>query len=417
MQSRSSELIVLLVAVILLVLANGLQGTLVSVRASEEGMADEIIGIIMSANFVGFVAGSVLAPHLVQRVGHIRAFAALASTASAVALALAIFVDPVVWTALRAAHGLCYAGLIIVVESWLNASTERSARGRVLAIYSVTVYAAWAISQPLLDLAPTDGFILFCVVSIALSLALVPITLSRAGVPGVVQATRLGLRRLYEVSPVGVVGAFVTGLTASAFFSMAPAFASTSGLSDGQIAIFIAMPLIGALTLQWPLGWLSDLWDRRIVISGAALGAVLIGLGLMLAAANGLMWLFALAFLLGGTMMPIYSLCVAHANDHVTTEEVIAAASGLILVYGLGSTLGPFLSSLLMGRIGPSGLFLFIAGAMAVFVAFTLYRIGRQSPTAREDKESYIAVPQTSHANLPLHEHGSGEAEGEPAPR
>ena len=212
----------ILVSVALLVIGNGLQQTLVGLRAGIEGYAEETVGVMMSAYFVGFVFASIQAPRVIQRVGHIRAFAAFASAASAFALCFAIFVSPPVWIALRVAQGACWAGLIIIVESWLNASAERSWRGRVLAIYSIVMYAAWAASQPMVGLAPTSGFVLFAVVSICLSLALVPITLSRAGGPGVVLATRLELKRLFAISPTALAGAFVLGATVAAFFGMAP---------------------------------------------------------------------------------------------------------------------------------------------------------------------------------------------------
>lgn len=191
----------LLAGTAFLVLGNGLQGTLIGVRAGIEGMDEVTIGVVMSAYFVGFVAGSMYVPKLVHGVGHIRTFAALASIDSAVALAFAIFVSPAAWIALRAVHGACYAGLIIVVESWLNAAAERHDRGRLLAVYSIVLYAAWAGGQPLIDVAPATGFLLFCLVSICMSLALVPITLTRADVPGVVDATRFNLKRLWSVSP------------------------------------------------------------------------------------------------------------------------------------------------------------------------------------------------------------------------
>lgn len=407
----------LLLAVALLVLGNGLQATLVGVRGGIEGMAEETIGLVMSAYFVGFVLGSIYVPSLIQRVGHIRTFAALASVASAAALGFAIFVGPIPWLLLRAVTGACYAGMVIVTESWLNAGTTRSHRGRVLALYSLVYYAAWAGSQPLLNVAPVNGFVLFSLVSILFSLALVPITLTRAGIPGVVEADRARLRRLHAISPLGLAGAFALGLAVGAFWGMAPTFGQQIGLSESEISLFLMLALLGALMLQWPLGWVSDSVDRRWIVVGACSAATLCSAGLAVAWEVGPILLYPLVLLAGGFAMPVYSLCVAHVNDQIESGEVVAAASGLILVYGLGSAVGPFAASLLMGQAGPGGLFIFMAGVLGAFALYGLWRMKVSAPPEQDRKESYVSVPQTSHAVLPLHEHAPRETRGRTAPR
>ena len=408
----------ILLSVALLVIGNGLQQTLIGLRAGIEGYADETVGVMMSAYFVGFVFASIYAPRVIQQVGHIRAFAAFASAGSAFALCFAIFVSPPVWIVLRILQGACYAGLIIVVESWLNASAEPGWRGRVLAIYSIVMYTAWAISQPMVALAAPSGFVLFALVSICLSFALVPITLSRAGVPGVVLATRVGLARLLAISPTALAGAFVMGAVVGAFFGMGPVASQQSGFSDAETGAILSAALIGALVFQWPLGWLSDRMDRRVIILGSGLGGVLLS-GLLvwtLSDDNGML-VIALCFLLGGALLPLYSICLAEVNDRIDESELIAAASGFVLVYGIGSAVGPFAAGLVMGQVGPAGLFYFMAGALGLFAAFDAVRIHRREKTAEADKQSFVAMPSTSHAALPLHEHGPDRAEGEEAPR
>jgi MFS family permease len=417
MPPRASSPWSIFVAVGLLVAGNGLQGTLVGLRAGIEGMSEQAIGLIMSANFLGFVAGSLWAPALIQSVGHIRTFAALASLASAVALAFAVFVSVPVWVGLRALHGACFAGLVIVVESWLNASSSRETRGQVLAVYMIVLYAAWATSQQFINLAPVDGFVLFVVVSVCLSLALVPIALTRAGAPGVVEATRLGLRRLWRVSPLAIFGAFALGAGVGAFLGLAPVYGQIMGLSDAQVAFVMTTMLLGALALQWPIGWLSDRIDRRAVIVAAAAGASLAAAGVGLVAAGSLAAVVALVFLLGGCAMPIYSVCVAHANDQVNREEVIAVSSGLVMTYGVGSAIGPFVASLAMGILGAAGLMWFVSAMTGALALFGLYRAEVGETTPEADKQDYVAVPQTSHAAMPLHRHGSGAAKGESAPQ
>lgn len=408
----------ILLSVALLVIGNGLQQTLIGLRAGIEGYADETVGVMMSAYFVGFVFASIHAPRVIQQVGHIRAFAAFASAASAFALCFAIFVSPPVWIGLRVLQGACYAGLVIVVESWLNASAAPGWRGRVLAIYSIVMYAAWAISQPMVALAAPSGFVLFALVSICLSFALVPITLSRAGNPGVVLATRVGLGRLLAISPTALAGAFVMGAVVGAFFGMGPVASQQSGFSDAETGAILSAALIGALAFQWPLGWLSDRMDRRLIILGSGVGGVIFAGLLVGTLADGNEPLvIALCFLLGGVLLPLYSICLAEVNDRIDQSELIAAASGFVLVYGIGSAVGPFVAGLVMGQVGPTGLFYFMATALALFAVFDVLRILRRERTALADKQSYVATPSTSHAALPLHRHGPDRAEGEEAPR
>ncbi len=399
-------------------IGNGLQQTLIGLRAGVEGYSDEIIGVMMSAYFVGFVLASIHAPRVIQAVGHIRAFAAFASATSAFALCFAIFVSPPVWIVLRVLQGACWAGLIIVVESWLNASAERGWRGRVLAIYSIVMYAAWAVSQPMVALAPVSGFVLFALVSICLSLALVPITLSRAGDPGVVLATRVGLARLFAISPTALAGAFILGAAVAAFFGMAPVVSQQVGFTDAQTGVIVSAALFGALVLQWPLGWLSDKVDRRMVLLASSVAGVVAALlfAAALAQSNHLP-VVAVAFLLGGALLPLYSVCLAEVNDRIGEEELIAAASGFVLVYGVGSATGPFVAGLVMGWAGPSGLSWFIAAILGLFAAYGSLRIRRRAKTIAAEKQSYVATPSTSHAALPLHRHGPDRATGEAAPR
>jgi MFS family permease len=406
----------LLAAVALLTLGNGLLSTLVGVRGGLEGMAQATVGAVMSAFFAGVVVGSMRTPRLVRAVGHIRAFAALASIASAASLGFVLVVEPVMWIALRAAAGACYAGMVIVVESWLNAATDRARRGRVLATYGVVFYAAWAASQPLLNLAPASGFALFCLVSILFSLALVPITLTRAGVPGVVEADRARLGRLFEISPLGLAGAFTLGVAMSAYWGMAPHVGQTVGFGEATISVFLTATVVGALATQWPLGRLSDHTDRRRVVLAATAVATLAALGLALAVDRAAV-VVALAVVLGGAAMPVYSLCVAHVNDQVERGEVVAASSGLILVFGVGSAFGPFTASLVMAALGPRGLFVFMAAVLAAFVVYGLRRLTVSAAPAPETKDSYVAVPHTSHAVLPLHDHGPEAPKGPRAPQ
>lgn len=413
----------LLVSVVLLVLGNGLQGTLLGVRAGLEGMGATAVGVIMSAYFLGYLGGSRLSPALVARVGHIRTFSALASITSAVSLAHAIAPSAAAWTLLRVAHGFCYAGLVLVIESWLNGSTTRRFRGRVLAAYGTVVSASWALSQGLLNLAPAGDFILFAVVSILMSMALVPISLARVSTPVVVETSRLGIGRLYRISPSGVVGVATVGFCISAFTGLAPVFGLASGWSQARIALFMTAWLLGALCLQWALGSLSDRVDRRWVIAGAAAmsavwaAALALGpqVGRLFGAGAPFAHTMALAFLYGGVCLPVYSLCVANTNDLIEERQLVPAASALLLVFGAGSVAGPLAAGAAMRAVGPSGLFWLLAAVHVVAAVFVLQRIPRRPRVPDEDKETMVFVPRTTPVILQLDERG-GESEPDTVP-
>lgn len=392
----------LLLSVALLILGNGLQTTLLGVRAGIEGIPTEAVGLIMSAFFAGYAVGCRYVPLLIVRIGHVRAFAALTSLVSTIALLHALFPVASVWIILRILHGCFFAGLLLIVESWLNGCTDRQYRGRVLAIYSIVFFAAWSASQFLLNIAPPSGFVLFCLVSILLSVALVPVTISQATVPGAVITGKLGLRRLYHISPLGLIGVMISGLCMSAFFGMGPSFGHGIGLDNASISLFMGCTFMGGLALQWPLGWLSDLIDRGAVIalSSAINCAVCFLFVFSLDAAPH--WLWTLSFLFGGFGIPIYSICVAHINDQLSRDALIAAASGLLFIYGMGAAISPFLAGLVMGSLGPAGLFWFAGAIQIPFLGFCAFRVMARTPVTDKLRRSFVVLPRTTNALLHL---------------
>lgn len=364
----------LLVSVGLLVLGNGLLGTLLVVRAGYEEFAGAAIGIMMSMYFAGYALGSVLLSRVILSTGHIRAFAGFASMASVTALLHLLFVDALVWTLLRAVTGFAYAGLILVAESWLNTHAIAATRGRLLALYGVVTMGVWALGQGLLNLSSPQGMVLFLVASILISLALTPITLLPGRAPAIPPQDLLPLRRLLALSPLGTLGAALSGLALSAFWGMGPRFAQQQGLDTAGISAFMAAVLSGALVMQWPLGWLSDHAPRRLVIAGASLAAASAAAGFVLVGQADLTVLLAFGFLFGGFAIPLYTLCVAHANDRLEPGEMLAAARGLLLLNGLGAAFGPFMASLSMTRLGPSGLFAYSGALLTVLAVTALVR-------------------------------------------
>lgn len=391
----------LLLGVCFLGLGTGLQGTLLGLRAGLEGMSEESIGLMMSAFFVGYGLCSILVPHMVTAVGHVRTFAALASIASVAALFHLLHVSAPAWILFRLLNGGCYAGLILIAESWLNSCAEQTHRGRTLAVYNIVLFGSFALSQALINLASPAEFNLFCLVSILLSLSLVPITLSRATVPGTVSASRLGLGRLFAISPLGVCGVFLVGLWMSSFVGMGPLFAHQIGLEEAGVSLLMGIGMAGPIVFQWPLGWFSDRVDRRWIVIFAAGIAGVIGLCIAFESASpSLVGMASLVFVYEGLSIPIYSICVAHVADLISRDDILSAASSLISVYGVGAIFGPFVSGVAMGEMGPKGLFVVSSVLGFAFVGFSLYRLTSREAITKALKRSFVAVPRTSHVIL-----------------
>lgn len=386
----------LLLSVALLLMGNGLQGTLLPVRANLENFGALSIGVMGSAYYVGFVAGCVLTPKLIRRAGHIRLFAAMVSIASAIPLAHAMLVGPVPWWILRSLTGLCLAGLYLIIESWLNERATPENRGLVFTTYTTVNFSVITLGQMLMLADDPIRFHLFSLASILVSLAAVPVALTRYPQPAPISSARLSLGNLYRISPVGVAGVLTVGLANGAFWGMAPAFASQIGLSVPQIAWFMSATVIGGALSQWPFGRLSDRMDRRKTIliacalaCGSAVLLIFTGLAmptLMIGA----------AFLFGVFSFPLYALSAAHANDMAKDVDFVGIAGGLLLINGAGSVLGPVLGGIAMDRFGPLGLFGFTACVHAAMTLFTLHRMRQRAAPPQEQKADFVPMPATA---------------------
>lgn len=396
------SLVALFCGISFLLVGNGLLGTLLGVRSVNLGFSLEITGMVMAAYFAGFVAGSLRSVDLIERVGHIRTFAALAAVASASALTHVLIGDPVAWAILRFVMGFCFAGLYMVMESWLNGMADNASRGRILSVYMTLNLGSLAAGQLFLLMPDPGGFALFCVASMFISLALVPVTLSRTTAPTPPRAQPLSLRALFGISPLGMAGSFASGLALGPFWNMAPVFCSTLGLSETLTAFFMVSTIAGGVLLMWPVGRMSDTMDRRRVITLLCAGSAAASLMIILTGGTSPLALFGLAMLWGGFSFPIYSISVAHTNDFLTSDDLLSASSGLLLVYGAGAILGPLLSGLAMGYLGSSGLYIWVAGVMGVMVAFSIYRTRvREAPPA-EARVATVFVPRTTHVAYEL---------------
>ena len=382
----------LLLGIALIMLGNGLQNTLLGVRATLEGFGTATTGLVMTAYFVGFVSGSVIVPRLLANVGHVRVFAALASLASGATLVHTVFVTPLSWGLIRVATGFCFAGLYVVAESWINEAATNRTRGQLLSVYMIMVLGGTGSGQLLMNLSDPRSFELFVLVSVLISFALIPITLSVGRAPPFEAPESIGIRALFRASPLGVTGAFLIGIAHSALYAMGPVFATEIGLDVERIALFIAVALFGGLVLQWPIGWLSDRFDRRRVIVAvawiAATASTVAGVG----GIDSYTVLVAATALLGGMSMPLYSLCGAHTNDHLTPRQIVAASATLVLVGGIGLTMGPLLAAALMQAAGPQGIFWLLTLVHACIGAYGLFRMMRREPVPLDEQRTYDPV-------------------------
>ncbi len=386
----------LLLGTALLLLGIGLQGTLLGLRAVDEGFAVSVIGYVMSSYFLGFAVGNYFCPPLIRRVGHIRAFAAMAAVTSSAAIAYLLFINPVAWSLLRVVTGACMVGLYMVVESWINALAPNQLRGQFFSAYMVVTFIALALAQYLLLYADISGYTLFVLSAIFISLALVPIALTRIEQPQQVVTPKLHLRTVYAESPLGVVGTLAAGLVMGAFWGMMSVYCAKAGLDTPATVLLISITIIGGAVLQWPIGKFSDHVDRRIVISAAALIAAALALVNYLFIQGDSALLYIAYFFYGGFAFSLYSLSVAHVNDRLQPEQALDASQTLLQLYGMGAVLGPGIAGVMMSQLGYRALPLLFTVTLAAFALFTLYRIYLRKAPAAEEQEPFIQLHRTS---------------------
>jgi MFS family permease len=364
----------------ILMLGDGLQGTLLAVRADLEGFSATLTGLIMSTFYLGFLLGSIMTPRLTIKVGHIRVFAAFAALSSAAILIHALFVTVPVWIAMRLVSGFCFAGLYIVAESWLNDSATNETRGKLLSIYMVVTYIGVGAGQLLLNLADPVAYPLFILTSVLISIAVVPLLLSAGSPPTFQDSVRISLLQLYRLTPLGIVGMFAVGMVTATFFALGPVYAQRMGLGIKDISYFMAAAVVGTVILQGPIGALSDRFDRRMILTLVTVLTALAALLCIPAAQHSTNALFLAIAIFGGLAFPLYSVCIAYTNDHLDPNQMIAASGALVLVGGLGAITGPVLFASIMDRFGIQALFWSIAWVHGLTGLFAIYRMIRSKP-------------------------------------
>ncbi len=385
----------LLLGMMLLQVGNGMQGTLLGIRGVIEGFSTLQLSVIMSCYFVGFLFGSRTAPHMIRRVGHVRVFAALGSMISAVMILYPTVTDPWAWSVGRVVIGFCFSGVFVTAESWLNNSATNGTRGKALSLYMIVQMVGLVSAQALIVLADPAGYVLFVIPCVLVSLAFAPILLSVSPTPAFNTTKPLSLLQILKISPLGCVGMLLTGGVFAAQFGMAAIYGSQAGLSVGQISIFVASFYVAALVAQYPLGWLSDRMDRRVLI---AIVSLVTGVGAVIGMLLGETFWFLLlaAVLIGGSSNPLYSLLIAYTNDFLERDDMAAAAGGMLFINGVGAIAGPLMLGWMMGLMGPGGFFFYIAILMFAMVIYAIYRMTQRATPEATLSDGYAPVTRSA---------------------
>ncbi|MFQ6553355.1 MFS transporter [Aestuariibius insulae] len=386
----------LLLGMFMLMVGNGLQGTLLGVRGGIEGFSTFEMSLVMSAYFVGFLGGSWFTPQMIRNVGHVRVFAALASLISAVMILYPALTYWPAWTVGRIIIGFCFSGVYVTAESWLNNAADNSNRGKALSVYMIVQMAGIVLAQYLFFGFDASGYALFILASVLVSVSFAPILLSISPTPAFGAAKRMSLRELIGTSPLGCVGMFLMGGIFAAQFGMAAVFGTEAGLSVPQISLFVSAFYIGALIAQWPIGWLSDRIDRRLLILlMSAVGGLAAIVGFIFWQSYGV--LLMAAFVVGGASNPLYALLIAYTNDFLEHEDMAAASGGLVFINGVGAISGPLAIGWLMSVLGPAGFFVLIAVLLVSLAGYAAWRMSRRpGATPVEEMTPYAPVLATA---------------------
>lgn len=385
----------LLLGLLLLMLGNGLQGTLLGVRGSLEQMSSSTMGYIMSAYYIGFLGSSRLTPIMLRRVGHVRVFAAYGSLVSAAFILYAAVVHPVAWWFLRLLVGFCLCGVYIVAESWLNNSATNETRGQALSLYLIVQMGGIVLGQLLLNVADPGGYGLFVLITVLVSVSIAPMLLASAPAPVHGTARSMSIRELIGASPLACFGSLMLGGVFAILFAMSPVYATERGLSIAETSYFVTAIFLGGMLLQFPIGWLSDRMDRRkLIIAAAGIGAVVAYIGMLYG--NNVFVLLGVAFVLGGMSNPLYSLLIAHANDFLEYEQMAAASGGLLFINGLGAMSGPIVVGFVMSRFGNEWFFILLVLLLSTIMLYGLYRTTKREAVAPADHTPHVALSTRS---------------------
>ena len=402
MLSKIVSIYSLLLAIAILLLGGGLLGTALGIHADLQDFSDTATGIIMSAFFIGYVIGSYWCPRLIGQVGHIRAFSVLAAFGAVSVIVHGLIVDPFVWWFLRVVTGISMVGLYLIVESWLNSLTHNRHRGKIFAVYVTVTLLSLGVSQYLILAYGAGELATYALCAIFFCLSLVPIAVTRLTQPARVAVPKLIIRRLMTISPLGVSGALATGLGNGAFWGLGALYAHNIGYSEASVALFMSAVIFGGALLQIPIGHLSDHYDRRKVLVIVCFLAMLSAASTFFTASFSQIGLLLSAAFYGGFSFAVYSLAVAHTNDHIEPAEVMEATRGLLLLNGLGAASGPVFAGVVMQYYGAQTLTIYFAAVFGLLGLFALYRMFVSTPIPTEKQSEFVPMSRTGSAAVEM---------------
>jgi MFS family permease len=393
MTSRLIPLSALLLGSLFLLIAGGINGLILPLRGSNEGFSAFSLGLLGTGWAAGYVLGCLYTPLLVSRVGHIRVFGTLAATAAIAILLSAMFPNPWAWIPLRAVSGFCFAGAAMIVESWLNEEVDSSIRGRVFGTYTMINLVGTTGGQLVLIGADVSTAWFFMLAAIFYCLALIPTTISSNRAPSPLFEVKLNIQQLWRNSPVAVFAVLMIGISNGSFGALAPVYANKIGLDLTTIVLFCSVPILVGAVSQFPVGRASDRFDRRKVLIFLALVAMAADAAFIFMRPESGAANILIGSLLGAAIFAMYPIVVAHANDHADPGQFIQTSGGLLMIFGIGSIVGPFLAGIALTLFGPMGLFWTIFGAHVLIVLFSIVRMGRREQVDIEDKASFQNIP------------------------
>ncbi len=391
-----------LISLIIVMLGNGFFTTYASLRISVEGYPNFIIGVLSASYYGGMMLGAIYVERLIERIGHIRSFAIMASINSLVIVIQAIFIGPVSWSIFRFFTGFCTSGFFIAIESWLLLSTGVKSRGRLLSLYMLTLYLAQGFGQFILNASPLKSLLPFAITIILSSLSVIPVSIMKTSGPVLLESSITNIFQILKRAPLGPIGCFVSGLIMSSFYGLAPIFGKEMNLSLFQISQIMGFAILGGLVLQWPIGHLSDIFNRRKVIIGVTFVLMLVTFALYHSHHFHYYILLTLMVLFGGISFTLYPLAITYTCDHFSEKKIIGITCALLLIYGTGCIVGPLISPLFMTYFGPSGLFLYMSILCAAFILICMWRVLHSKPLSEDEQSDYLPLPRATSMALYL---------------
>ncbi|OGN61862.1 MAG: hypothetical protein A3F09_04180 [Chlamydiae bacterium RIFCSPHIGHO2_12_FULL_49_11] len=384
------------VSLFVIMLGMSFFNTFISVRVNLDGGSSFVVGLVYSAFYLGMMLGAIYMEKFIRYTGHIRAFSLFASSMAAAIVVQSFFASPWIWLFFRLLTGIASAGLFIVIESWLLLLSSSHTRGVILSLYMVAIYTAQSLGQFFLNVANLEGVVPFLLAIFFCSLSVVPVSLMRASAPSITTSEYINIFYLLKKTPLGFFGNFVAGLILSAFYALGPVYAQEMGFTIFQVSLFMSVTVFGGMALQWPLGLLSDILERRKVIIMITAAISFLGFILFLFPTMPFWLLLITVFIYGGFVFTLYPISITYCCDFFSSSGITAITCAALIIYGIGCIIGPVIAPIVMGFILSTGLFLYSAVVSLLLCIYAIYRHKKLPKEIKEIKEAYQVFPSTT---------------------